>query len=111
MSKKPIIILVAIVVAVIIILSVWFVIKNNSDTNTNTVDVSMYDGLVEYKDSYGSICPLDVNFIGSRTSPTIECVCPEGYIMESYIVGSTAGDECYGPGTDCPIISSTCVIE
>ena len=80
--------------------------QNNSNVSDNG-----FDDLVEYNDSFGSTCPVGIKFIGSKTSPEIKCQCPIGYEMSSDIVGYASGDSCYGPGTECPIMSSECILK
>ncbi len=65
---------------------------------------------IEYSDSFGSVCPVSVKFLGSKTAPEIKCQCPEGYTMDSTVIGYSTGDACYGSGTECPILSSECVL-
>lgn len=72
---------------------------------------SVFNDLVEYNDSVGSTCPVGIKFMGSKTSPEIKCQCPAGYEMESNIAGYSSGDSCYGPGTECPIMSSECILK
>jgi len=64
-----------------------------------------FGGVVEYDESYGKICPLGVKFLGKKGANPIGCTCPVGYSLENQIIG---GEQCYGPGSDCPILSSEC---
>lgn len=81
-----------------------------SQNNSNSSG-SVFDDLVEYDDSFGSTCPLGIKLMGSKTSPEIKCQCPTGYEMSSDIIGYDSGDSCYGPGTECPIMSSECILK
>jgi hypothetical protein len=60
---------------------------------------------VEYNESMGKTCPLETKFLGKKDANPIGCECQKGYEMESKIIGY---DQCYGPGTECPIMSSEC---
>lgn len=63
---------------------------------------------IEYDESFGAICPLGVKFLGAKDAPNIECACPEGYEFDSEIIGY---NQCYGQGSECPIMSSECVLK
>jgi hypothetical protein len=65
---------------------------------------------VSYDKSYGTVCPVDVQFLESKTSPTVECECPDGYSQDRTMIGSTTGKACYGAGTECPIFAVSCVL-
>lgn len=78
-------------------------IINNENTNTTDPDEP-----VEYDESYGTTCPLGIKFLGKAFAPSIDCTCPEGYEFDSEIIGY---EQCYGEGTECPIMSSECVIK
>lgn len=61
--------------------------------------------LIEYNESFGKVCPLKVKFLGKKDANPIGCQCPQGFEMASNIIGY---EQCYGPGTECPILSSEC---
>ncbi|MFA6475453.1 MAG: hypothetical protein WCV88_04640 [Patescibacteria group bacterium] len=66
---------------------------------------------VPYDKSYGTICPVGLQFIASKDGATVDCQCPDGYTKDSIMIGSSSGDACYGPGTECPIFSVTCILK
>ena len=81
------------------------------DKNTNQATVepeTSSNGYVEYKDSYGETCPLNVRFQQGKNSPEINCECPEGHVKQSQIIGYDGGDKCYGAGSECPIMGVWC---
>lgn len=79
------------------------------NTNSNsTTSVSSNDP-IPYDQFYGTVCPLGVKFLASKKSPTVDCDCPDGYTKDSTMFGSSTGDACYGPGTECPMFAVTCI--
>lgn len=87
------------------------------DTNTNTDDTDTdtensgsgytdLDGsaLVEYDASMGEVCPIDVAFVASKNTNSVDCACPDGYEKTSTQIG---GESCYD-GAECPIFSVQC---
>lgn len=95
------IIILAVLLATVFLLGIFWD-RGGRGGNSN---INQNDDLVEYNDSYGKICPLDVKFLGKKGANLIKCECPTGYELESDIIGY---EECYGPGTECPILSSGC---
>lgn len=118
-SKRLIIILaVIIILALGIIAFIYFFRKSNPppanlNSNTNNAASNTYSESepVEYNESYGTICPLGTKFLGKKSAPAIDCTCPAGYEFDSNIIGYETGDNCYGPGTECPIMALGCVRE
>lgn len=111
--KKITIIPLAAAVVLLLAAGVYFVLRANwfrsEDSNTNSTDNSGISGeAVEYDESMGEVCPLGVKLLGAREANPIGCRCPEGYEMESQIIGYATDDSCYGEGTECPIMSSEC---
>ena len=105
-----ILVLFSIIMAVVVSLQLKNGLTNiNFDTNAdvNSADSAYYE-YVEYDESYGEICPIGVKFLGKKEAPTIDCVCSAGYEFDHQIIGY---EQCYGPGTECPIMGSTCVKE
>lgn len=63
------------------------------------------DDPVEYSaDVFGATCPLNVKFLVSRETEPVGCQCPEGYELNSTIIG---GEECYD-GAECIIAAAEC---
>lgn len=82
------------------------VYNNNTDIVDNAGVCVTTKEPVEYDESFGTTCPLGIKFLGKARAKTIDCKCPEGYEMGSDIIGY---EQCYGEGTECPIMSSECV--
>ena len=80
-----------------------------TDSFGHCIRIEADDEPVEYQESYGLICPVGVELLGSKTAPEIKCQCPDGYEMDSDIIGYSTGDECYCACTECPIMSSKCI--
>ena len=95
---------VAIVVVVAVVAMYWQE-THQPKTNENTNSTNTVTDVVEYDSSNGATCPLHVRFRKSRTAPSIDCACPNGYTFEQLQIG---GEECYG-GSECPIFSVECV--
>lgn len=111
-SLKLIILVIILAVAAIalgIVLS-WPGEKPNDNANDSENNQNLYGEYVEYNESYGQICPPGVKFLGAKDAPEIDCECPAGYEFESDIIGYSTGESCYGAGTECPIMGSTCVL-
>lgn len=81
-----------------------FFVNTNSSPREGTCASSSEP--VEYDESFGVVCPLGVKFLGAKDAPNIECACPEGYEFDSEIIGY---NQCYGEGSECPIMSSECI--
>lgn len=114
MTKKSstLIILVIILAVAAIALGIiffWPGEKPNDNANDSENLNLSYGEYVEYNESFGKTCPLGVKFLGAKDAPEIGCECPDGYEFESNIIGYSGGDSCYGAGTECPIMGSTCV--
>lgn len=63
------------------------------------------DDLVEYSaEAFGETCPLDVKFLVSRRTEPVGCRCPDGYELNTTIIG---GEECYD-GAECIIAAAQC---
>lgn len=113
MTTKPSLIL--IIIPLIIVLAAAIIIgflyfkkdKQPPGNNINLTGLSNTEP-VEYNESYGTICPLGVKFLGEKGANPIGCQCPQGYELNSEIIGYSSGESCYGPGTECPIMSSEC---
>lgn len=84
------------------ILTTVHIIDNNSNVTTSNQPI-------EYTDAYGPICPVDIQFLSAKNSPTVDCQCSNGYTMNRTMIGSSTGDACYGPGTECPMFGVQCV--
>lgn len=101
-----------ILVAVIGFVSYWMMREQgiggaNKNTNRNTNVSSVSEDTVEYSETVGTTCPLNIRFRKSRTSPDIVCNCPEGYVFDQTMIG---GESCYD-GAECPIFAVECVAE
>ena len=102
MNKRQLFpVLVLAIIAVIAVMMYW---KQAQTANESQEPEDLTDA-VEYNASYGAICPLDVRFRRSRTAPTIDCACPDGYTFDQTMIG---GEECYD-GAECPIFAVECV--
>lgn len=87
----------------------WEATRDGTNTNTDTNSNVSPNDPIPYDPSYGTTCPLGVKFLASKGGPTVDCECPDGYTKDSLMFGSSTGDACYGPGTECPMFSVTCI--
>lgn len=97
----------ALVVVGILCVAVYWQTARQPATNTNNSNATVFGDAVEYAESYGPVCPLNVRFRRSRTAPTIDCTCPAGYAFDQTMIG---GEECYN-GSECSIFAVECVPE
>lgn len=103
--------IIIVVIAIVAVGTIFYFNKQEQESNNNTNTAAKNTSVnenepVEYNESYGTVCPLGVKFLGKKDANPIGCKCPDGYKFDSEIIGY---EQCYGPGTECPIMSSECV--